>query len=235
MKFKIGDKVKLKDGLGTVYRVSDVGVYQCEIAKNGSCMGWYEEDDLVPATDPHKATEESAKAADISPYDEPYTLPWEHEYPRNDCNASSGYGAVIKGEKHETSDYERGLNEAWEIARKLVSTVADGGYPVAQIEEIFHTTDYWGIFNKYSAQKVVDKIKAWEKKQEDAEIKVGDEIVYKDGIKGVVVGKSKYHEEISVLNNAYDVPQSLHKNDVTKTGRHFDAIEEVLKQMQEEI
>ena len=53
----------------------------------------------------------------VGAYDEPYTLPWEHEYPRNDCNASGGYGAVIKGERHESSDYERGYKQGYE-ARK---------------------------------------------------------------------------------------------------------------------
>ena len=157
----------------------------------------------------------------------------EIEVPRNDCNASGGYSPDIKGERHETSDYEKGLNEAWEIARKIVSTVADGGYPVAQIEEIFHTTDYGGIFNKYSAQKVVDKIKAWEKKQEDAEIKVGDEVKI-DGDKGIVIALQPRPYVLSEDGTGF---LWLSDNDGladNKTGRHFDEILKVLKQIQED-
>ena len=183
----------------------------------------------------------------------------EIEVPKNDCNASGGYGAVIKGEKSSDyergykegyearkngesksaqmivdydkdlleAEYKRGLNDAWEAARRISIMTIQEQY------RVFDGCDDGNIFGCYSASEAIAKLEAIGEKQD--EIKVGDEIVYKDGIKGVVVGKSKYHEEISVLNNAYDVPQSLHKNDVTKTGRHFDAIEEVLKQMQEEI
>lgn len=163
-------------------------------------------------------------------FDEPYTLPWEHEYPRNDCNASGGYGAVVKGEKHETSDYERGLNDAWIMARNIVISEKDGGIPYAQLASMFHTSDIKKILRDYSVFQAEEKLKALEEKNE---IKVGDEIVYKDGVKGVVVGISN-NGQISVLNDKYAVPQLLIKNDATKTGKHYDQIEEVLKQMQEE-
>lgn len=236
MKFHIGDKVKVKDGVGKVYRVSDVGVYQCEIvtSDNGSFMGWYNEDDLVSATDPHKATEKSAKAANISPYDEPYTLPWEHEYPRNDCNASGGDGTVIKVERHESSncdtnsleaEYERGLNDAWELVRRLRTTAP------TDIIEIFDKDTTFSVIEELSASEAIKKWKAWEDKNE---FKVGDEVVCRDGIKGIVVGISNNTEQISLLSNEYNVPQLLIKSHATKTGRHFDQIEEVLKQMKEE-
>ena len=70
-------------------------------------------------------------------------------------------------------------------------------------------------------------------REEKNEIRVGDEIVYRDGIKGVVVGIGD-DGQISVLNNKYNAPQLLIKDNATKTGRHFDQIEEVLKRMQEE-
>lgn len=337
MKFKRGDKVKVKNA-GNVYVVSNINDpdsphprYHLSTLILDANMGWYNEEDLASVTDPDKAAEES----DNSAFDEPYTLPWEHEYPRNDCNATGGYGAVVKGEKHETSDYERGykqgyearkneesksaqmivdydkdlyemgLNEAWKIANKIMQIpiqeraelfgisqnkacftdissrfsaseaadklnaweekIIEGGKmgniyerglenikkaeyerglneawelvkrlrttAPTDIIEIFDKDTTFSVIEELSASEAIEKWKAWEEKNE---FKVGDEIIYRDGIKGVVVGISKYNEEISVLSNEYDVPQLLIKSHATKTGRHFDDIAEVLKKMKEE-
>ena len=88
------------------------------------------------------------------------------------------------------------------------------------------------IVRKFSASEAVKRIKEWEESQN--EIKVGDEIVYVDGTKGIVVGISNYNEEISVLSNEYAIPQLVTKNKVKKTDKHFDQIEELLKKIQEE-
>ena len=44
MKFKVGDEVKVKDE--TVYKVSNVGIYQYKITNpaTGMEMGWYNEE-----------------------------------------------------------------------------------------------------------------------------------------------------------------------------------------------
>ena len=81
----------------------------------------------------------------------------------------------------------------------------------------------------------------YESRRTDEEIKfginLGDEVVGDYGAKGVVVGIDTYKGEVllSLLMRNHKVPQlvkaSMYK---TKTGRHFDAIEEALKQIQEE-
>ena len=142
--------------------------------------------------------------------------------------------AVVKGgrkkdEPFETQDacidrYQDGLDDAWEAARKIqLMSPKD-------LNELFSYGDLERISVNFSASEAIEKLKALEEKNE---IKVGDEIVYKDGVKGVVVGISN-NGQISVLNDKYAVPQLLIKNDATKTGKHYDQIEEVLKQMQEE-
>lgn len=57
MKFKVGDDVKVKDE--TVYKVSNVGMYQYKITNpdTGMEMGWYNEENLIPVTDSHKGIE----------------------------------------------------------------------------------------------------------------------------------------------------------------------------------
>ena len=139
--------------------------------------------------------------AHMSPIDEPYTLPWEYEYPRNDCNGGGGYGAVIKGERHESSDYERGykqgyearkndesksarmivdydadllkatyeegLNDAWETARKIRLYPSDGGISIEDLSKIFGNQTHYDILRDYSAQEAIEKIKAWEDKEDE--------------------------------------------------------------------
>lgn len=71
----------------------------------------------------------------------------------------------------------------------------------------------------------------WTAKQTDDEIKVGDEVVDSSGKKGLVVSDgNKCSDTIWLLINGYRVPQSVCKEDYTKTGRHFD-IDKILEAM----
>lgn len=77
----------------------------------------------------------------------------------------------------------------------------------------------------------------WIPKHTDEEIKIGDEVIYHaltDGIiydneKGVVVGVYKEWVEVKFPVNWSCL--GVHKNHVTKTGRHFPEMEEVLEKM----
>jgi hypothetical protein len=83
-----------------------------------------------------------------------------------------------------------------------------------------------------SASEAIAKLKAIGDKQD--EIKVGDEVKI-DGDKGIVIA---LQPRPYVLNEDGTGSLWLSNNDGlanNKTGRHFDAITEVLKQMQEEI
>lgn len=136
-------------------------------------------------------------------------------------------------EEAEKKAYNKGLNDAWELVKRIESTPEDGGLTNKQIVEVFG--QYWSSFELYrmfSPGEAMNLMKAYEDKQkQDAEIKVGDEIVYSDGIKGVVVGISNTVGQISVLNNKYDVPQLLVKSRAKKTGRTFPQIAEVLAEL----
>ena len=94
-------------------------------------------------------------------------------------------------EEAEKKAYDRGLDDAWNMARKIIQYAVDGGYSPDALREIFGESIIQLIFKHNTAAEALAKIKAYEDKQkQDAEIKVGDEIVYSDGIKGVVVGIS---------------------------------------------
>ena len=72
-------------------------------------------------------------------------------------------------------------------------------------------------------------------KQTD-EIKVGDEVIYQgggidDGSKGVVIGTCDKWCEVRFISSWTAV--GVYNDTLTKTGRHFPQIAEILKQMQE--
>lgn len=82
-------------------------------------------------------------------------------------------------EEAEKTAYERGLNDAWDAARKIAQTYAH--FTCYDLNKIFGDRDSVGrkmIFEEYTPQDAIRKIKEYENKQkQDAEIKVGDEVV----------------------------------------------------------
>ena len=101
---------------------------------------------------------------------------------------------------------ESSRNEAWECARKLF---------------------------ELSPSEAVAKIKAYEEKQTDDEIKVGDEVIYNgnphNGEVGLVIGLCEKWVEVRFKSRWNCV--GVYRDTVTKTGRSFPQIAEVLKQM----
>ncbi len=76
----------------------------------------------------------------------------------------------------EEEAYNKGLNDAWELAQKLWLPVRHGGINVDIVTKIFEC-DYFEIPKNFTPQEALAKIEAYEKEQ--AEIKVGD-VVYAD-------------------------------------------------------
>lgn len=121
--------------------------------------------------------------------------------------------------------YEDGLNEAWKLARLIVCTHEDGGKSAEWLENIFGTERKDLVLRNFSASEAIDAMENYEK------IKVGDEVKYIGSV-GVVIEDYSEDQVMLMWSNgrtAIGIP----KKDVTKTGRHFPQIEEVLNQMKE--
>lgn len=73
-------------------------------------------------------------------------------------------------------NYERGLNDAWECARKIGKvnwlTLKQIGFEIKDKEK----NPSWDVVMEYSASEAITKIKEYEEKQTDDKIKVGDEV-----------------------------------------------------------
>lgn len=148
-----------------------------------------------------------------------------------DCGYSKGYkdgqdieqsNAIATKEEIAKMEYERGLNAAWECARKLWSM---SPYKRA---EIFHDKN---CILEHTASKAIQMIKEYEEKKKADEIRVGDEVDH-DGLKCVVV--KVWQDCICTISQVGTTPSYTDKSVLKKTGRHFNAIEGLLKQLQGE-
>lgn len=132
---------------------------------------------------------------------------------------------------------EQGRNEAWEWCGKYIPSKEDGGeVPVADLQEIFDVKHFKEIFDRYTYQEAVEKIRVYEeqKNAEEEEIKVGDE-VYSDTFcdKGIVTHITGDKTECVAIICSGSSMMKAKRNGLHKTGRTFPQIAEVLEKMKE--
>ena len=119
--------------------------------------------------------------------------------------------------------YQRGLEDAWEAAQKVVCKTTAGGMSLDTLKEIFGVQSPAAIMQSNTAQQAIDKIKTYEDKRSDR-IEVGDEVIWKTENITLIV-TSTY--EASGLDWCDGVAQdgkvyrTLIEND-RKTGKHYD-------------
>lgn len=130
--------------------------------------------------------------------------------------------------------YQKGLEDAWEVAQKLALNKTDGGMSNEKMRDIFGFQAVYDIFKNHTASEALEKIREYEEKQKTKdEIKVGDEICRKDraDCKVVVTGIN--------TDNSYDcinwqgTSYTFARDEVIRTGSHFPQIAEVLERMKE--
>lgn len=134
----------------------------------------------------------------------------------------------------ETTDkeaYNKGLNDAWELVRKLtVYNYREGGYDSEEIHRIYGTGNLFQIFKNYTLQEVLAKLETYEKKQ--AMFTRGDVVEFiATNDMGIYIGQwiSGKH---SVVFDDCDVPQEVKTEEIRKTGKHID-IQKILDELKE--
>lgn len=123
--------------------------------------------------------------------------------------------------------YEDGLNEAWELAREVISSPNNENKSFTWVRKnvIGSNVALFDIIRNYSASEIIEEIKKYE------EIKVGDEVELQSGL-GVILESDE--DSTTVMKPNGGVFITYNKTVLKKTGRNFPQIEEVLKQMQME-
>ena len=155
-----------------------------------------------------------------------------------------GYKQGYKDGKLEvnTSTYTRGLNDAWEAAKKIMLCKSKGGLGYEVILNIFQQpditgTEHFDILYERSASEAIAKIKEYEEKQEEQakeeeKFEVGDEVIA-DTRRFVVLGiGTDGWCNLWCLNNGLTC-DSIFSKCLTKTGRSFPQLAELFKQMKE--
>ena len=122
--------------------------------------------------------------------------------------------------------YQKGLEDAWEAAKKIVIDTDHGGIAMGTLCEIFDTRSYSYIMRENTAQEAIDKIKAYEDKKD--RIDVGDEVATETGKKYTVVS---FGDGGNVCGfNMEGKWTGWNPKKVTKTGKHYD-IQSILEAM----
>lgn len=131
--------------------------------------------------------------------------------------------------------YQKGLNDAWGAARKLVRDTC-----VRDLEDMGflcrNETQYPSkVLEKFTAAEAIAKICEYEeKKKAEEEIKVGDEVYNTNNYRYAVVLKVFPSDDPQAT--IYEDRGLIHTppcRALKKTGRHFPQLAEVLKQMHE--
>lgn len=125
--------------------------------------------------------------------------------------------------------YQRGLNDAWEAARKIACDRPHGGFHIDTKQHIFGSSDYAYILANYNASEAIEEIRQYE--QEQDEIKVGNEVNGKCG-RGIITKISNDGDHFNIMWENGSTGYYMIE-DFKKTGKHFPEIAEVLRKMQE--
>ena len=132
-------------------------------------------------------------------------------------------------------EYNRGLNDAWELAKKIVLSEIDGGMSAKEFYNIFdkNMADE-DVLKKFTPQEALAKLEAYEKSKKEVEekFKVGDIVTFEDGTKGMVMDIDAV-DNFAIFTDNGCIEAWIGQERVTKTGKHID-ISALLEEIGEE-
>lgn len=134
-------------------------------------------------------------------------------------------------ERYEEKNYEQGLADAWELAKKIGAPIDFGGISNAELYKVFGTHCVSDVFGKMTYEEALTKIEVYEKGKE---IKVGDEVIHEvDGFRTKFFVTYLNENQIKGFDKTGDTHYYTMPNRyIKKTGRHIN-VEGFLKQIEE--
>ena len=129
-------------------------------------------------------------------------------------------------QKRVDEAYQKGLDDAWEAARKIVE---------------MSDPPYGGVFNEYkndlfrkiTAAEAIEKLKAYEEQKADGKIKVGDEVDW-SGDRFIVTRIYKlfgYKNHCDGIGKNGCVYNDVLVESLVKTGRTFPLVASIVEEM----
>lgn len=170
----------------------------------------------------HRSLMELASMQDVMRYYK------ERETKEKEMMAVSIETVDIEKEKAKARDegYKAGLEEAWEIVRKITLYHEDGGLDGEALRKIFGESYYTAItpLAKFSIHEVKEKFEAYEAEQ--AKPKLGDVVEIGDIGEFLFLGEGREHYYVLDPTDNDGIPQQFvikhTANSIRKTGKHFD-------------
>lgn len=145
--------------------------------------------------------------------------------PRLDPNSFMGLDIIISGATPHTEPDRKAIeDEVWELADYMCRM------DVQERNLCFGFQSTTEVTVNLSYQEAKSKFEAWKKQKGD--IRVGDEVVDAETDKGIVTYIRGYL--CDVLWDDGGVTEEVEREELYKTGRHFDEVEELLKKIREE-
>lgn len=84
-------------------------------------------------------------------------------------------------------EYNRGLSEGWELAKRICLYPANGGASVEWNKNVFGLTSCVSIMTTFSPQQALERIRAYEKERIKPEFNAGDVVIaLSSGLRAVV-------------------------------------------------
>lgn len=148
-----------------------------------------------------------------------------------------GISRLTPYEPNNDESYQRGLNDAWEAARKIINLPIDGGLAVRDLTNIFGIDydDPEKVLKDFRGESAVKRIATYEaKKKAEEEIEVGDEVEADYTRNGIIAKKSKDDGWYVVIGKDFAKYTILKSHIIKKTGRHFPQVTELLDAMKED-
>lgn len=140
--------------------------------------------------------------------------------------------AIKWSRQNEMDMYNAGLNDAWELARKIVLDEIDGGMSVKDFYNIFDKTmGDEDVLKKFTPKEVIAKLEAYEKSKD--EIKVGDVVDTKNEFQGIGVVTYLENNWANLVHNDGLFSTGVPTDTLTKTGKHIN-ISALLEEIGEE-
>lgn len=161
---------------------------------------------------------------ELTPYIEPdfdaiHKEAYEQGYNRGTHDAKK----VFEG--HADEAYQKGLDEAWNAARKLLLLEREGGLST------FGGLHCREVVSQYSASTVINCIRKYE--QEEEKLHVGDEVEWVDEKYVVTYIDSENKTADMIHTKDGSVVEEVYYENCRKTGRHFSEIIKALEKMRE--
>lgn len=138
-------------------------------------------------------------------------------------------------DKQLADAYQRGLDDAWEAARKIAdmwSRIRDDVLlAIFRIPERIDYSTINTLFDEQTASEAIEKLKAYEEKKDD-EIHVGDVVVCRTtNEKGIATRVDKVGANV-LLGSGHTGFYAF--NLLKKTNKHNSSIEAILKRIRDE-